>query len=392
MIALLRIPHGLVRRHLSAIETAITALILAGLVYTFLVGVAAYPSPWELVLCAMILLAMLNSPTLAYFLTVAVLIYPIYTLSVYLAVLFVAVALLGQRLFINHWGAVLLTLALPVLAQLQIVWLIPLLAGLWWGKSGGWMAAFAALWGQILYGMMGLSPDWLRIVLVESPPYGQIAARFASASSLDTLKLLIAPLSPDPTFLLYLLMQIALFGGTAALIGAFSERGWFLRNAPLSHILLGIGGLALLTGGLLLEDAWLEASVIASLPELLMALQWNAGLAFLAVSILLLARDFFEHPLAFGAQRSARGKLRPELTRSAEEGNAFSKPALFASLTRLRARLINAPQAAKNASPVSPLPEELKPYSPLPIPDGLTRLTPKKARAEDDDTIKIEFD
>src|SRR5512135_2901984 len=94
------------------------------------------------------------SPPAGYFLAVTAALYPLYTLSLYLAVLFLAVALLGQRVFINNLGATLLVLLAPWLAQYHLEWAAVLLGGLWWGKaSGAWIGGLGALWGQVLFGM-----------------------------------------------------------------------------------------------------------------------------------------------------------------------------------------------------------------------------------------------
>jgi hypothetical protein len=64
-------------------------------------------------------------PIVSYIIWVVVLAYPIYTLNFYLAVLFIAVAALGQRLCVHFLGATTLVLATPLLAEYHLHWLVP---------------------------------------------------------------------------------------------------------------------------------------------------------------------------------------------------------------------------------------------------------------------------
>lgn len=380
MSALLRVPHGFIRRHLSTIEKVVVAAGMALVLYPFLAGSSAYPSPWEAVITTAVFLTMLASPPAGYFLAVAVMIYPIYTLSIYLAVLFVAVALLGQRVFINNLGAVLLVLAIPLLAELQIAWVVPILGGLWWGKAGGaWLGALAALWGQVLFGMMGQSPDWMNI-LGAAPQTGQIAARFTEANSLETLKLIVAPLAPDPTYLLYLMMQVALWALAGGFVGALADRGWFQRRRPWGSILLAAGAGAALCLGHVWLAAWLQVSPDGGLGSWIPTLALNTLVPVAIASALELLRDFFEHPLP-GRKGSARANLSAEVV---------SPPA--ARQPSLAARLFHLKKSPAQALPDQPGAGGLdeKTYSPLPVPEDLPRRDPKKQRP--DDLIKIELD
>jgi hypothetical protein len=156
---LLRTPHALIRRHLSSVERVIEAAGLAAGLYLLITSLPSYPSPWEVVIATAVFVIMLWSPPAAYFLAVTAALYPLYTLSLYLAVLFLAVALLAQRVIIHNMGAALLVLLAPWLAQFHLEWLVVLLGGLWWGKTGGaWIGGLAALWGQTLFGMTGSIP------------------------------------------------------------------------------------------------------------------------------------------------------------------------------------------------------------------------------------------
>ena len=111
MDTLFRVPHGFLRRHLSKIERGLVAAGLALVLYRLFASFPVYPSPWEVVAATAIFFVVLWSPAVGYFLAVMSALYPLYSVSLYLAVLFLAVALLGQRVFIHNMGATLLVLA-----------------------------------------------------------------------------------------------------------------------------------------------------------------------------------------------------------------------------------------------------------------------------------------
>jgi hypothetical protein len=133
MSALLRLPHGLMRRYLSLLERLLIAAGLSGLLYGLMSSLPVYPPNWDLVILATVFVVALWWPGVAYFIAVVAAAYPLYTLSLYVAVLFLAVALLGQRVFIYNLGAMVLVLAAPWLARYNVAWVVPLLGGLWWG-------------------------------------------------------------------------------------------------------------------------------------------------------------------------------------------------------------------------------------------------------------------
>ncbi len=208
MTALVRLPHSLMRRYLSFLERLLVSAGLSALVFSVINSIPVYPLNWDLVIVATIFVVALWWPGAAYFMAVAAVAYPLYTLSLYVAVLFLAVALLGQRVFIHNMGAMILVLASPWLARYNVAWVVPVLGGLWWGATGGaWMGGLAALWGQVLAGMAGLNPDWLALIGT-SPTVAGVAQRFGEANSLETLELILEPLAPNATLLLYHLLQV----------------------------------------------------------------------------------------------------------------------------------------------------------------------------------------
>lgn len=373
MNTVLRVPHGYLRRHLSSVERVLVAAGLAILLYQLLTFFPAYPSPWEVVLTTMIFVVMLWSPPVAYFLAVFAAVYPLYTVSLYLAVLFLVVALLGQRVFIHNLGATLLVLLAPWLAQFQLAWLAPLLGGLWWGKSGGaWVGALSALWSQVLFGMTGLPPDLLA-ALGTAPVTSTLVTRFGPANSLETLQLLVGPLAPTPTLLLYHLLQITLWAMVAALVGGLAERRWVQQNHPIRvTVVLFAGALALLCGQIGLA-AWLEQyagdRLLGMAPQLVLAMLATTVSAAALDGI----RDFAEHP--FPARQTV----------SSPSEHAPDHPAR--NVSRLFQKIGRRGQPAQQAEAARIQAES---YPPMKVPTNLPRREGKKETQ--DDIIKIELD
>ena len=131
MSVLLRLPHGLIRRYMFFVERLLVAAGLSVLLYRLTNNLPVYPPNWDLVILATVFVVALWWPGAAYFLAVAAAAYPIYTLSLYIFVLFLAVALLGQRIFIHNLGATVLVLSVP--------WLVTTSPGQFpcWAVCGG---------------------------------------------------------------------------------------------------------------------------------------------------------------------------------------------------------------------------------------------------------------
>jgi hypothetical protein len=146
---LFRTPHTIFKRYQSVIESGITAIGLALLVAVVLVGQPVYPPNWAPVTVSIIALIGLRWPLAAYALASLILLYPIYTISIYLAILFLAISILLHRPASHYLGATILILATPLLAKYQLHWIVPILAGLWWGSINGfWVGGAAAFWAS----------------------------------------------------------------------------------------------------------------------------------------------------------------------------------------------------------------------------------------------------
>jgi hypothetical protein len=209
MIArLFRGPHSIYRRYQAHLESILTAAGLAVLVTLALNHLAVYPYNWVLVIGVAIAVLGIRWPALAYILAVAVMLYPIYTINLYLAVIFLAVSALGHRIFIHYLGATTLVLATPWLAEYHLHWLVPILGGLWWGGLVGvWVGGLAAIWGKIIAGMAGMNIDWL-LLAGQRPEAQVIVTRFQETNSLETLLLLVEPFAATSGVILYNLLQV----------------------------------------------------------------------------------------------------------------------------------------------------------------------------------------
>lgn len=404
MDALFRVPHGFLRRHLSKIERGLVAAGLALVLYRLFASFPVYPSPWEVVAATAIFFVVLWSPAVGYFLAVVSALYPLYSVSLYLAVLFLAVALLGQRVFIQNMGATLLVLAAPWLAQYHLEWVPVLLGGLWWGKTGGaWMGGLAALWGMLVFGMSGQSPNWLD-VMGFAPSSAGLLAQFQEANSLETLKLIVAPLAPNPTQTLYHLLQIVFWAGIAGEIGGLAESTWAQQKHPwraMGITIISAVALAAVNIGL---AAWLDQYTASDLSWIIPGMMESALYAAIAACVLEGARDFIEHPLpALRRSSSREEQLASQKPSTAQKPAA---PLLQRLVTRLRALRPkheagggNVPRSAKTSAASAHLVEVTQaadptpgsaPYQPIPVPPDLPRRDSQKQPP--DDIIKIELD
>lgn len=296
MTTMVRTSHRFYKRYQSSVESVITGLGLGLLIGLVLANVPVYPPNWAPVLISVVTLVAIRWPIVAYLLSVLVLIYPIYTISLYLAVLFFAIAILAHRPASHYLGATVLIFLTPLLAQYQLHWAVPVLAGLWWGSiSGFWIGGAAALWGKLLAGMSGLEVDWLLITGQTSSLAG-LMQRFNGVGSLETLNKLIAPIAPDTTLLLYHLLQIAAWALVAGFVGFLAHQRWLYHRYPWSTLIISAIGITTLGLSHLFLTIWLKQTDPAMLnydPLLIVAV---AGLV--VSSTLAVIRQALELPVA----------------------------------------------------------------------------------------------
>lgn len=277
-------PHQLYRRYQALLERTATSAGLAAVVALALFGLRTYPDNWVIVIAAGIVVLGMRWPLAAYIISVAVMVYPIFTINFYLAVLFVAISALGQRVFVHYMGAVVMVLATPALAEYHLHWLVPILAGLWWGGvTGAWIGALAGLWGKILWGMAGMNIDWLAMAGY-APDAQLIADRFQDANSLRTLLLLVEPFAATSSVVLYNLLQIIGWAAAAGFVGSLAWRKWIRYRAPWSILVVTAGGGLIMLGTHLGLPYWLQEAVTE---QILPVLQDPAGPLFSLVVVII---------------------------------------------------------------------------------------------------------
>lgn len=294
--------HGFLRRHLGMVEQVITAAGLAVLLYGLMWFIPSYPPDWGIVIVAAVFFISIGSPVAGYFLAVIAATYPLYVVSIYLAVVFLAIAVIGQHAFIQNLGGVLLTLASPLLNAIYLSWTIPVLGGLWWGPAGGaLMGGLAALWMEVVAGMAYLPPDLVNLLGV-LPILTNPFAKFASANSLETFQLLFLPLSPDSSTLLYHVLQIALWAFVGWAVGMFNEKDSVQIGRPKSSVFLVGGGILTLAILQVALNFWLGAPIAEGAQT---ALGFAFFFSFIAVIVLEVGQYFVEHPMPVPVPRSA---------------------------------------------------------------------------------------
>lgn len=315
-------PHNLYRRYQGFLERSLTACGLAALItLTLLDALPVYPENWVIVAGVAIAVLGIRWPLAAYIIAMATLLYPIYVINLYLAVLFVAVAVLGHRLFVHYLGATILVLATPLLAQYHLHWLVPILGGLWWGgATGAWVGGLAALWGKFIGGMTGANIDWL-VLAGHTPDAGLIAVRFAAANSLETLILLVEPFADTATIILYNLLQVIGWAVAGGVVGALAGHRWVKYRSPWSILVITAGGGLIMVVTHLGLPRWLTEAVT---PEALAVLQDPVGPLFSWLMIIIVGttvhslRESLDLPVAppkpkrsYSQEKKQKRKFQP---------------------------------------------------------------------------------
>ncbi len=229
-------------------------------------GQPAYPSDWRPFILIALFCAALYNTTLGYFLAIALAMWPLWTLSPYLASLFLAVAVLAQSPILRRLPWTLLVTAAPMLAWNLLSALGPLMAGMTLGPGGGfWVGALAALWLKVAGGMAGHSTDLL--TLHQQPILlSTVSARYTGQTSLDTLRLIVEPFNTGRSSLLLLdVLQVLLWGLAGALVGWLRQRLWAERRPWLNLIVSLLAGALLIWFSIFAIPIWLQLEPLALL-------------------------------------------------------------------------------------------------------------------------------
>ena len=281
-----REPTLIYQRHRNTIENILTAAALTYLVGLFFNATKIYPDQWRTVLLVSIFVVGAQWRDWGYYLAFAALLWPLWNLSPYLMTLFVAVALLPRYWIIQALPWILLVMSAPILAEWQILGLVPLLAGLVAGpKTGWWTGLFCALWLKLVAGMSGLMPE-LGALHGMIFSISAIELNFVNASSLETLERLAEPFTQSSFLLLLHLLQIGAWGLAGWVVGTIEQKEWRKSRPRFLIILTLTAGFLILWSALYLLPAWLE---LQSMTAFLRNQLPTIGLALSALSAGLLA-------------------------------------------------------------------------------------------------------
>lgn len=161
-----------------------------GMAYLFFLvarSTDAFSSEWRIFIAGGVLVAGMARPIAGYLTFLLALAYPLYSISIYIAALALAI-LIPLAFFIEEYLAgLVLVLAAPLLSIYRVAPLAPLLAGLWWAEWGGVLVGLgSAFWLKTFAGMCGATLDLTQLGGVPLAA-GRLIDRFHTANSLQTL-------------------------------------------------------------------------------------------------------------------------------------------------------------------------------------------------------------
>jgi len=263
-------------------ERAIPATGLVVLSHLLYQALPAYPSDWRPFLLIAIFCAALYNVTLGYFIAVALAMWPLWTLSPYLASIFLALAVLAQSPILRRLSWSLLIGLTPMLAWNLLSGVGLLLAGITLGPGGGfWVGVLSAIWLKVAGGMGGLPTDLLTLHQ-QAITIAAVGDRFGGANSLQTLQRLVAPFTDGSTRLLLDILQVLLWGLAGAFVGWLRQRLWVERRPWLNLVIALSGGALLILISIFVAPVWVQLKPINFLlsdPILALAILGSALIA-----------------------------------------------------------------------------------------------------------------
>jgi hypothetical protein len=216
----------LYQRFQSFWDRSVTAAGLAALFWAAAEATTSYPQEWQLFLVAALVVAGLASPRMAYVLFVLLVAYPLYSISIYLAALLLAVLILSYPWATRNLNATILILVAPALLPWHLEASLPLLAGLWWGeRTAVFVGGLAAMWLKLLAGMAGQTLDLARLS-GWTPAASGVVERFSGLNSFQTVMGLINPFAASSQMLMLHLFQILAWALAGYVVGRLVMRTW----------------------------------------------------------------------------------------------------------------------------------------------------------------------
>jgi hypothetical protein len=325
---------SLYQNNRTTINRAISAAWLSGMIWLTLGGLSVYPAQWRAFIAAGVLTVGLWTHEGAFYLAVLALLYPLYHISIYVMVLFLAVAALLRPVIVAHFNQTLLVVSTPLLAQVHLEAVPALGAGLLWGAGGGmWVGSLAALWFKLLGGMGRLDIDLWALVSSLQQPFGyaqdraqgsaplsvsMIIDRFHTANSLETLQRLVEPFAPSSTVALSHLLQILVWGIAGYLVGGMARRGWMDEKGMLGRVICLITAAILFLAGTLWVPVWLELRPEDQVMAQVTPAAMDSLLAISVVALLDGCRRLLNRPLQQRTRRRRKPVQEPAEMESGE--------------------------------------------------------------------------
>jgi hypothetical protein len=317
----------LYQRYRSFWDRVVPAAGLAWLLWATTQASGAFPGEWRVFLAAVLLLLGLARPDLAYVAFIFCVAYPLYSVSIYLAAIFLAVLILTSHWAMRNLGATVWVLATPVLLPWHLEAAAPLLAGLWWGEVTGALAGgLAALWLKLLAGMASQPLDLVQLS-GWTPAGASTIQRFSDFNSLQTLLELVNPFAGTSQALLLHVLQVLSWGLAGYLTGRLAQRAWSDRWRGWAPLLSAVPATGVLWASHVLLARSLEqpevelATRLNSLPLWLL----SSALASAALRLLYL---HLRRPVPRSLRRRPRGeeKSAPQPSRTRWKQAAASPP------------------------------------------------------------------
>jgi hypothetical protein len=236
----------LYQRFQSFWDRSVAAVGLAVLLWAAAEATTSYPQEWRLFLVAALVVSGLASPRVAYVLFILLIAYPLYSISVYLAALLLAVMILGYPWATRNLNATVLILVAPALLPWHMEVSIPLLAGLWWGERTGMLVGgLAAVWLKLLAGMAGQTLDLARLS-GWAPAASTVVDRFSGLNSFQTVMELINPFAASSQMLMLHLLQVLAWALAGYVVGRLVLRTWSDRWRGWAPLLSAVPAAAVL--------------------------------------------------------------------------------------------------------------------------------------------------
>ena len=236
-------PAWLYQRYRSLFDRLVPAVGMLILFILTAQATGAFSKEWRLSIAGGILAAGLVAPVAGYIAFISSLAFPLYTISIYVAALVLAVLIPLAFLMTDaqRLTAVVLIVALPLLLPYRLAPALPLLAGLWWAEWGGVLMGLAgALWLKTFAGMCEAPLDFIHLTAkAQSLDVSRLITRFHTANSLQTLLWLAEPMTSSQDALLLHILEVLGWGLGGYCVGLVTQR--VLRSSrPSIRLLAGL--------------------------------------------------------------------------------------------------------------------------------------------------------